>query len=323
MENVLYTQPKSGKTQNKSNKPLVSIIIPVFNGANFLQNAIESALAQKYKAIEIIVVNDGSNDNNQTERVAIKFKNKIRYFKKQNGGVSSALNVGIKKMRGDYFSWLSHDDIYKPDKIQKQITTLNENEKFKIFSSDFESIHLIKKEPKPHKFVNRDIKIFKTGRDILSNWIFFSSMIIHKSCFEKVGLFDEDNFTCQDLDMQLRLVQYFPIFHLNSILLTHRFHSEQTSVRKVKSHIEEKNKFHKQLFYKYKLNFFSNDNNKFKTLIFLGDYGMKNDLIESACFYYKKALRINIISPKLLLLIIFKKQFFNFLITRSERKNNS
>lgn len=306
----------------KSNNPLVTIVIPVYNGSNFLKTAIESALSQTYKFIEIIVVNDGSNDNKATEKVALKFKNKIKYFKKQNGGVSSALNLGIKKMRGEYFSWLSHDDLYKSDKIEKQIYAIQANKKFKIISSDFESIHLIKNEDKPHKFINNKIKVYSSGKDILSNWIFFSSMIIHKSCFDKVGLFDEENITCQDLDMQLRLVQFFPVLHLNQILLTHRFHCEQTSVRVVDSHLDEKNKFHKQLLKKYHLNFFSDDNNKFKTLLFLGDYGMKNDLIESACFYYKKAFLINMFSPKLLLLIIFKKQFFNFLINRRERKNN-
>ena len=102
--------------------PLVSIVIPVYNGENYLEEAIESALAQTYNNIEIIVVNDGSVDN--TDAICKKYKNKIRYFKKENGGVASALNLAIEKMQGKYFSWLSHDDLYFPQKIENQINFL-------------------------------------------------------------------------------------------------------------------------------------------------------------------------------------------------------
>ena len=105
--------------------PLVSIIIPVYNGSNFLSEAIDSALAQTYSNIEIIVVNDGSNDNGKTEAIARSYGEKIRYIEKENGGVSSALNVGIANMRGEYFSWLSHDDKYAPEKIASQVQILS------------------------------------------------------------------------------------------------------------------------------------------------------------------------------------------------------
>ena len=104
--------------------PKVSIIIPVYNGSNFLKEAIDSALAQTYKNIEVIVVNDGSTDDGETRAVAEKFGDRIRYFEKENGGVSSALNFGIKKMTGEWFSWLSHDDLYMPKKIENSIETL-------------------------------------------------------------------------------------------------------------------------------------------------------------------------------------------------------
>ena len=104
--------------------PLVSIIIPVYNGSNYLKKAIDSALNQTYSNIEIIVVNDGSTDEGKTEQIAKSYGSKIRYIKKENGGVSSALNEGIREMKGTYFSWLSHDDEYCADKIEKQIESL-------------------------------------------------------------------------------------------------------------------------------------------------------------------------------------------------------
>jgi len=106
--------------------PLVSIIIPVYNGSNYVKEAIDSALAQTYKNIEVIVVNDGSTDN--TEKIVKSYGDKIRYFYKENGGVASALNLAIENSKGEYISWLSHDDVYYPNKIQKQIETLSKLE---------------------------------------------------------------------------------------------------------------------------------------------------------------------------------------------------
>ena len=103
------------------NQPKVSIVIPVFNGSDFLNQAIDSALAQTYPNLEIIVVNDGSTDEGKTERIAESYGPKIRYFWKTNGRVASALNFGIQRMTGDYFSWLSHDDVYYPEKIHEQM----------------------------------------------------------------------------------------------------------------------------------------------------------------------------------------------------------
>ena len=105
--------------------PKVSIIIPVYNGANYMREAIDSALGQTYQNTEIIVVNDGSCDDGATDRIALSYGDKIKYIKKENGGVSSALNLGIQNMTGEYFSWLSHDDVYGPDKIKHQIESLS------------------------------------------------------------------------------------------------------------------------------------------------------------------------------------------------------
>lgn len=92
--------------------PLFSVIIPVYNGSNYLSQAIDSVLEQTYQNIELIVVNDGSTDNFETRNISLSYGNKIRYFEKDNGGVSSALNFGISKMLGKYFCWLSHDDFF-------------------------------------------------------------------------------------------------------------------------------------------------------------------------------------------------------------------
>src|SRR5690606_15704202 len=105
--------------------PKISIVIPVYNGTNYMREAIDSALAQSYDNKEIIVINDGSNDNGKTLALAQTYGNKIRLSDKPNGGVASALNTGIESATGEYISWLSHDDVYPADKLEKQVTYLN------------------------------------------------------------------------------------------------------------------------------------------------------------------------------------------------------
>ncbi len=129
-----------------TNSPLVSIIIPVYNGANYLSEAIDSALAQTYKNIEILVINDGSNDHGATEKIAKSYGDKIRYFSKENGGVATALNLGIKKMKGEYFSWLSHDDIYYPNKVAVQVEVMDGRNDIVLLSNWDDFTEGIKKE---------------------------------------------------------------------------------------------------------------------------------------------------------------------------------
>ena len=116
-------------TEVKSFEPKVSIIIPAYIASNYLAEAIDSALKQTYKNIEILVINDGSKDNGATREIAEKYIAEhmgiVRYIEKENGGSSSALNTGIRNMKGEWFSWLSHDDLYYPDKAEKQITYIN------------------------------------------------------------------------------------------------------------------------------------------------------------------------------------------------------
>ena len=123
-----------------AHNPQVSIVIPVYNGSNYLADAIDSTLAQTYTNTEVIVINDGSNDGDKTEKIALSYGNQIRYFAKENGGVSSALNLGIQKAEGEYISWLSHDDAYLPDKIQTQIEHLKDTSRDTILFSDYEII---------------------------------------------------------------------------------------------------------------------------------------------------------------------------------------
>jgi glycosyltransferase involved in cell wall biosynthesis len=108
---------------NKIN-PSVEIVIPVYNGSNYVREAIYSALSQTYKNCSVTVVNDGSRDNGATEYIVKSFEGRIKYLTKENGGVGSALNLALKESKSDLISWLSHDDIYGPTKIENQVKEL-------------------------------------------------------------------------------------------------------------------------------------------------------------------------------------------------------
>ena len=107
--------------------PLVSIVIPVYNGALYIRDAIESALGQTYKNIEIIVVDDGSTDNLEETLAPYVKQKKVRYFHRENKGLSAARNTGIKESRGEYVALLDADDIFLPQKIGTQIECLKKH----------------------------------------------------------------------------------------------------------------------------------------------------------------------------------------------------
>jgi glycosyltransferase involved in cell wall biosynthesis len=211
--------------------PKVSIVIPVYNGSNYLHEAIESALAQTYKNIEIIIVNDGSNDNGRTEDIALSYGDKIRYFSKENRWVASALNLGIKEMKGEYFSWLSHDDQYYPEKIEAQINYLNSLEdKSTIIYTDFSYIDensylisecLVKHVPPEH---------FRPAF-IWGGIINGCTLLIPKKCFEIYGVFNETLRTTQDYDLWFRFSEKFSFIHLPLILVKSRLHPNQVAIK--------------------------------------------------------------------------------------------
>lgn len=243
-----------------NSEPLVSIIIPVYNGSDYLDQAIESALKQSYSPLEILVINDGSNDDGKTREIALSFGSKIKYFEKDNGGVGSALNYGIKQMKGEFFSWLSHDDRYHPDKISEQINFFKTLNNLGIVYCD-------------SSFINEFSRIFYSppSKKIPANRFLFElvvngpvngcTMLIPKKVFDTVGVFREDLRTTQDYDLWFRIAQVYPFYHYQKTLVEYRIHEKQGS-RTIPVQNDEVNNLHsdfidvcikKELFSKKKL----------------------------------------------------------------------
>ena len=210
----------------KSN-PKVSIIIPVYKGKDFMREAIDSALAQTYKNIEIIVVNDGSDDNGVTKNIAESYGTKIRYFEKENGGVSTALNLAIDNMTGDYFSWLSHDDRYYPNKIESQIKYLKQFDEKTILYSDYdlmdENSNVFARSIKDHNELTE-----KPEYALLRGSINGITLLIPKQAFKDCGYFREDLRCTQDYELWFRMFKKYKFVHQPEILGTTRLHKNQT-----------------------------------------------------------------------------------------------
>ena len=213
----------------KNKEVKVSIIIPAYNASKYLKEAIDSALAQTYTNIEVIVVNDGSNDKGKTEKIAKSYGNQIKYYYKENGGVSTALNLGISKMTGEYFSWLSHDDKYYPDKIEKQIEYLRENElidKKVILYSDYDLMdnhsRVFATSIKNHEELEE-----KPEYCLLRGAINGLSLLIPKNAFEECGTFREDLKCVQDYELWERMQKQYKFIHQQEILVTTRLHKAQ------------------------------------------------------------------------------------------------
>lgn len=231
----------------KDINPKVSIVIPVYNGSNYLAEAIDSALAQTYKNIEIIVVNDGSTDKGATEQVAKPYGDKIRYYHKENGGVATALNFGIKKMTGDYFSWLSHDDLYEKTKVEAEVDLIRSLHADNVIVACNARI-LFESGIKKEALI--DTKTFKYFDIFLATsanvGINGCTLLIPKKVLVESGGFDQSLPVTQDYDLWYRLSSKYncKFVLLEKNLVVYRRHDEQDSIQKENLVLEAGDKLH-------------------------------------------------------------------------------
>lgn len=159
--------------------PKVSVIIPVYNGQNYLREAIESVFAQTYRNYELIVVDDGSNDG--TWDIIQSYGPRVCGIRKENGGVASALNCGIRESSGDYIAWLSHDDLFLANKLDRQVEFLRRFPDFKACYTDYYVIDedgKILREVETPWYPRLEAMRVLFGRVYLNG----STMLIERSC---------------------------------------------------------------------------------------------------------------------------------------------
>lgn len=167
--------------------PLISVIIPTYNRENHICDAINSVLAQSYTNIEIIIVDDGSTDN--TQQILQQYANRISYLYKENGGVSSARNLGLKQANGELIAFLDSDDIWINNKLSMQHKLLLEHPNADYVMGQLESLFLT-------ELSRNDIRNSSTPRFTVSS----GCALFRRHCFEQVGLFNESLQIYEDMD---------------------------------------------------------------------------------------------------------------------------
>ncbi|CAN2173439.1 Glyco_tranf_GTA_type domain containing protein [Candidatus Nanopelagicaceae bacterium] len=209
--------------------PLITIAVPVYNGENYLEEALNSIFKQTYENFEIIVVDDGSNNETAIRAIAAKFDDpRIIFFQKKNGGVASALNLVIQKMNGEFLAWLSHDDLFNSEKLSIQVKALSEcNPNLDILFSNYDLINEHGKKTGEVDFTNQVLNCRRLGgleRGLING----CTVLISKSILSEVGMFDETLRYTQDYDYWLRCLAAGKRFkHIPKSLVRTRQHPNQ------------------------------------------------------------------------------------------------
>jgi len=190
-------------------KPLVSVIVPVFNGAACVLAAIGSVLAQTLQDFEIIVVDDGSTDNTRSILQPLERDGKIRYFFQENKGLSGARNTGIRASRGEFLKFLDCDDLLYPQQLERQVAHLRDKAEgiISVTDYDLEFESKFKKSMKLGLGKGSQLAKFISGNPCPPNTI-----LVRRSLAERHGGFDEKIYSHEDTDLWLRILAQGGIF---------------------------------------------------------------------------------------------------------------
>lgn len=206
--------------------PFFSTIIPTFNRSEQVQTAIESVLSQDFKDNEIIIVDDGSNDQT-AEILEKKYGARIKVLSQENEGVSSARNTGIKEASGEWLAFLDSDDLWLKNKLSKQYEFIKNHPEFLISQTQEIWIRNQVRVNQHKKHAKKSGDLFVASLTMCE--ISPSSVIIHRSIFDEFH-FDENFPACEDYDLWLQITQKYQIGLIQeALMIRHGGHSDQLS----------------------------------------------------------------------------------------------
>jgi glycosyltransferase involved in cell wall biosynthesis len=218
---------QSPMSQSSSNQPLVSVVIPAYNAALYLEQAVKSLQAQTYTNLHIIIVNDGSKDATAdvADRLAAQ-DSRIEVIHKANAGVSAARNDAFRAVKGEYLCFLDADDAYLPQKVEKQVQFLQTHQKIDLVYCDNYNgdEHL---NPIGSPVSNHPPVPFKQAF-MYRNWFSPIAPMLRTSLMKKVGFFDATLHGGEDWDYWIRCLEYTDFAHLAEPLGIYRHHPKQS-----------------------------------------------------------------------------------------------
>jgi len=280
----------------------ISVIIPVYNAEKTLRRLVKGLSTQIDKDFEAIFINDGSTDNGATREVCLKYHDFIIYLEKENGGCASALNYGIKYAKGEYVSWLSHDDLYYPEKIKYQI---NLYEKYNLDRKNVvisNSADLIDKDGNkifhPKYSGKGYYDSFSAYKYLLFRKCFNGcGLLIPKNIFEKNIYFDETKRFVLDWQLWLKFAVNGVSFYIDKkVLVSNRCHSGQITQNQKELHYTETNQTIEEMLdlvrdnekYLTELYYFSHTSGKFDPEVIYGEIKKRNYRINKARLFFLK-----------------------------------
>jgi glycosyltransferase involved in cell wall biosynthesis len=217
-----------GKTMKQ--KPLVSVIIPVFNGAKFLKQTVNSVLKSSYKKIEILLIDDGSTDKSKSICIELSKKNKNIYFYsfKKNRGLGRVLNFALKKAKGKYIARINQDDIMFKSRIQTQVSFLEKNPEVVAVGSWIKIFYQNGKE--------EIIRFLKTDKQIKKMWLIVSpfadpTVMYRKEIALKVGGYKQEFWPADDTHLWYRMGKMGKLTNIQKPLVKVRYHKNAASVK--------------------------------------------------------------------------------------------
>jgi len=207
--------------------PIVSVIIPAYNHAKYILEALDSVLGQSFKDFEVIVVNDGSPDNTAEVLLPLRESGRIRYYEQPNGGQASARNHGLREARGEYIAYLDDDDLWPADKLGWQVEILrNDPELFVVYGKcgnvGAESICGADIELCPTGMIYEELS---KGNPIRSP----GQALIRMDALRNIGGFDVDIKGADDWDLWIRLAEKGRFEYDGRTALLYRTHDRNAS----------------------------------------------------------------------------------------------
>jgi glycosyltransferase involved in cell wall biosynthesis len=212
------------------NPPLVSVIIPTYNSARYIEEALESVFEQTFQDFEIIVVDDGSSD--ETREILKKYGDRVKYLFQENSGPAGARNRGISNARGKYIAFLDADDLWLPTKLEKQLSLFRQRAHLGMVTTGACSFD----EKGVYGFSANKRKTLMMGN--IARNIFLRSnlgtptVMARKEVFDNIGLFEENIRQAEDDNMWIRIAAHYDIELIDEALIKVRNHPRRMTLNK-------------------------------------------------------------------------------------------
>lgn len=201
---------------------MISVIIPVYNGAEFLKEAVDSVIQQNIKDIEIQMVDDGSTDNTKEVIMSLPY-DCIHYSYQENKGASAARNTGLRKAKYDFITFLDCDDVWPAGKLQRQMDIFKDNPQLKVVGGLIDYFYMAGSEYRKSDF--------KVDQPVFN--VQLGALMIRKEVIETIGYFDEQIVYAEDQDWLMRIREKkIPVQIFDEVMLRYRIHTGNSTIQK-------------------------------------------------------------------------------------------